>query len=85
MKHYYLPSNAELVSQKEINLSYCTNMMSNSKNGFIDTLLLGAHKKYKADFFLNFDIIRDEKLFGKTCYQLTGTPAKMVKRKTRIE
>lgn len=60
-------------------------MMSNSKNGYVDTLLIGAHKKYNADFFLNFEIVQDAKLFGKTCYQLTGTPAKIVKRKTRIE
>lgn len=76
MKHEYLPFNKELVLLKEVDLKYCPDSSKKSSQGYIDSLLLGAHKKYKADFFMNFDILREQKLFGKDCFQLKGTVAR---------
>lgn len=81
MKHEFLPANKELISQKSIGLKYCSDHSSNKDYGFIDALLLGAHKKYGADFFLNFDISVEQKFFAKDCYHLKGTIAKMVDKK----
>ena len=78
MRHDSVPASKELKHQKNIRLKYCSSDFINSEEGYVDMLLLAAHKKSGADFFVDFKIEMEWLPFQEKCLKLIGTSAVIV-------